>query len=76
MADAQSQVLNIDYLSLSLVNSGWVGVMRLKVEGFSCIQYAELELRPYTVVIGEQGSGKELQLHNQVCSQRFEAFFQ
>lgn len=34
--------------------------MRLEVKDFSCLQHAELEVRPVTVVIGEQGSGKSV----------------
>lgn len=34
--------------------------VRLKVRDFSCLQHIELKVRPVTVVIGEQGSGKSV----------------
>ena len=35
-------------------------MISLKISDFSCIKFAEIELRPLTIVIGPQASGKSL----------------
>ena len=47
-------------LSATSANQGEAVTLRIKIENFSCVAHADIELAPITVLIGPQASGKSV----------------